>query len=62
MPIVLSYVQTHLKRQSLLQKVEQIHTLVLSPYYLMMLFLHFSFAYLMDLYATVSLCSHSSDI
>jgi len=51
MPIVLSTVQTHLKRQSLLQRMEQIYTSVLSPYYLMLLFFHFSCAYLMDLYA-----------
>lgn len=52
MPIVLSTVQTYLKRQSLLQRMEQVYTLVLSPSYSMLLFFHFSYAYLMDLYAT----------
>lgn len=35
---MLSTVQTHLKRQSLLQRVERIYTSVLSPYFLMLLF------------------------
>lgn len=61
MPIVLSTVQTYLKREFLRQRVEQIYTLVLSRCFLMLLFLHFSYAYLMDM-PLVPLCSYSSDI
>lgn len=51
---MLSTLQTSLKKQSLLQRVEQINTLVFSPYYLMLVFLHIGFIYLRDIYATLS--------